>query len=165
VVSLQRITPENVDVFKTVRLRALQDTPYAFGSTYEQESKFSDTEWRARIERWNGDTAVGFLAMNHDVACGIAGSLLDQADARRAKLVSLWTAPAYRRQGVGRLLENAVIAWARSRNRRALCLMVTHTNEPAIRFYERLGFAMTGRTEPYPNDPALVECEMALPID
>jgi ribosomal protein S18 acetylase RimI-like enzyme len=39
--------------------------------------------------------------------------------------------------------------------------MVTSINEPAIRFYERLGFARTGRTEPYPNDQAVIEYEMA----
>jgi len=31
-------------------------------------------------------------------------------------------------------------------------------------FYERLGFIRTGRTEPYPNDPALIEYEMSRPV-
>jgi ribosomal protein S18 acetylase RimI-like enzyme len=47
---------------------------------------------------------------------------------------------------------------------RALQLMVTSNNEPATRFYERLGFTRTGRTEPYPNDPVVIEYEMARPI-
>lgn len=38
--------------------------------------------------------------------------------------------------------------------------MATSVNAGAIRFYERLGFRMTGNTEPYPHDPAIVECEM-----
>jgi GNAT superfamily N-acetyltransferase len=163
--SVHRITPNNADLFKAVRLRALQDAPYAFSSTYEGESKFSDTEWCARITRWNGDKGIGFLAMDCGEPCGIAGSLLDEEDATRAQVVSVWTAPAHRRQGVGGLLVNVVIAWARSRNARVLHLMVTQTNESAIRLYERLGFTMTGRTEPHPNDPALAECEMSLLID
>jgi ribosomal protein S18 acetylase RimI-like enzyme len=164
VLSLRSITPQDIDDFKAVRLRALQDAPFAFSSTYERESRFSDSEWRARIERWNGDKGVGYLAMDRDVPCGIAGALLDEVDSSRAELVSMWTAPTHRRQGVGALLVNAVIVWARSRKARTLCLMVTHTNAQAIRFYERLGFAMTGRTGPYPNDPAITECEMALSI-
>jgi hypothetical protein len=40
-----RITPENALVFKTVRLRALQESPTAFGSTYAKESQFSDADW------------------------------------------------------------------------------------------------------------------------
>ena len=38
--------------------------------------------------------------------------------------------------------------------------MVTSNNDAAMRFYESLGFVRTGRTEPYPNDAALVEFEM-----
>jgi ribosomal protein S18 acetylase RimI-like enzyme len=39
--------------------------------------------------------------------------------------------------------------------------MVTNNNEAAIRFYQRLGFNATGNTQPYPNDPALLENEMS----
>jgi len=42
--------------------------------------------------------------------------------------------------------------------------MVTSNNEPAILFYQRLGFTLTGRTAPYANDPALLEFEMSRPI-
>jgi len=42
--------------------------------------------------------------------------------------------------------------------------MVTSNNEPAIRFYERLGFTKTGRTEPYPNDASFFEVEMSRTI-
>lgn len=41
---------------------------------------------------------------------------------------------------------------------------VTSTNHPAMRFYESLAFTFTGHTEPYPNDPALMECERSRPI-
>lgn len=163
-ISVNRITTQNAAFYKAIRLRALQDAPYAFGSTFARESKFSDGEWLARIERWNGESGIGVLAMDGEIACGIAGSFLDDADATRATLVSMWTAPTHRRQGTGRLLVNEVIAWACSRKAGALHLMVTSVNEPAIRFYERLGFTKTGRTEPHANDPAIIEYEMSRPI-
>jgi GNAT superfamily N-acetyltransferase len=159
-IAVHRITPSNAGDFKTVRLRALQDAPYAFGSTYKRESEFSDAEWVARVERWNGERGVGFLAMESEVGCGIAGAFLDENDATRALLVSMWTAPAYRRQSVGRMLVKAVLDWADSRGARTLLLMVTSPNEGAMRFYEELGFIRTGRTEPFPNDPAVIEYEM-----
>jgi ribosomal protein S18 acetylase RimI-like enzyme len=74
----------------------------------------------------------------------------------------MWVAPAHRQTGVGRLLIDATVAWARNRGARALKLTVTSNNEPAIRFYQGRGFSATGRTEPYPNDAALLECEMRL---
>ena len=40
--------------------------------------------------------------------------------------------------------------------------MVTSVNDTAERFYERLGFARTGHTEPYVNDPEIDDVEMGL---
>jgi ribosomal protein S18 acetylase RimI-like enzyme len=42
--------------------------------------------------------------------------------------------------------------------------MVTSDNAPALAFYQRLGFTLTGHTEPYPNDPALIEYQMSRSI-
>ena len=161
---IEPITPHNLAVFKDVRLRALQEAPYAFGSTYAREVQFDHAEWAKRVERWNGERGVGFLAMDGATACGIAGSLLDENNPTRAQLVSMWTAPTHRQLGIGRLLVDAVLDWARTRNVHALLLMVTSNNESAIRFYERLGFARTGRTEPYPNDASVFEVEMSRTI-
>jgi ribosomal protein S18 acetylase RimI-like enzyme len=142
----------------------LQDAPHAFGSTCAKESQFADSEWLAQIERMNGERGAGFLAMDGETACGIAGSFLDENDSTRAQLVSMWTAPTHREQGIGRLLINEILSWAHLRNARTLLLMLTSSNAPGMRFYERLGFTKTGRTEPYPNDPAFIEYEMSRPI-
>jgi ribosomal protein S18 acetylase RimI-like enzyme len=160
-ITVEPITDENMELFKAVRLSALQESPSAFGSTYAREVEFSESEWMARLERWSGVKGAGFLAMDGQAPCGIAGALLDLEETSRAQLVSMWTAPTHRRRGVGRLLVNAVLDWAKQREVKTLLLMVTSTNDSAARFYERLGFTMTGRTEPYTNDPAMLEHEMA----
>ena len=61
----------------------------------------------------------------------------------------------------GRLLVDAIETWARRSGAHTLQLMVTSSNHAAISFYQRLGYTPTGRTEPYPNDPALIEYEMS----
>lgn len=159
-VILEPVRPENIQTFKAVRLRALAESPSAFGSTYAREVQFDEDEWARRAVRWNGACGIGFLAIENGAGCGIAGGLLDEADATRADLVSMWTAPTHRRLGVGKVLVEGVTAWARLRGVRTLRLMVVANNEAAIRFYLGLGFAMTGHTEPYPNGPALIEYEM-----
>jgi len=143
--AIEPITPLNTFLFKAVRLRALQDAPHAFSSTHAKEIQLTDSDWIKRVERWNGESGAGFLAMDEDTACGIAGSFLGENDATRAQLISMWTAPTHRQRGVGRLLVNGILNWARGRNARVLQLMVTSNNEPAIQFYQRLGFAATGR--------------------
>jgi GNAT superfamily N-acetyltransferase len=160
---VEAITQAQLSLFKEIRLRALKDAPYAFSSTYAREAHFADADWMQRILRWNGEWGMGFLAMEDAQACGIAGCLLEPEDTTRAQLVSMWTAPSHRQRGVGRLLVEAVLAWANSKGVPALNLMVTSNNLSAMVFYERLGFVSTGRTEPFPNDPAVMECEMSRP--
>jgi ribosomal protein S18 acetylase RimI-like enzyme len=163
-ITLEPVTEQNILVFKATRLRALQDTPSAFGATYAKESLLTNADWITRAAKWNGQKGVLYLALDGSNACGMAGSFLDEADATRAYLISMWTAPAHRRQGLGRLLVDEIFRWGRRCGVRTMLLMVTSNNHRAIAFYERLGFTLTGRTEPYPNDPALIECEMSQAI-
>lgn len=162
-ITIEPITGENVALFKSVRLEALRESPRAFGSTYAREVAFTEAEWLARLERWNGERGIGFLAMDGEAGCGIAGALLEE-DESRATLVSMWTAPTHRKDGVGRMLVEAVLGWAESRGVKTLELLVTGVNDGAMRFYERLGFVKTGRTQAYPIDPSITEYEMARPV-
>jgi GNAT superfamily N-acetyltransferase len=152
------VTMGNIDAFREVRLRALKEDPTAFGSTYAHEAGFSQDEWNARVERWNGNRGIGFLAMRAASTCGLVGALLEEDGL--AQLVSMWTAPESRRAGIGRMLVEAVIGWAREHGVATLRLMVTSCNPEAEQFYQRLGFERTGNCGPYPNDPAVVEWEM-----
>jgi ribosomal protein S18 acetylase RimI-like enzyme len=162
-VILKRINKESALNLRDVRLRALQDTPSAFGSTYARESRWSVADWEERAAKGNGDRSATYLAWDGDEACGIAACFLDPDDHKMAHLVSMWVAPTHRRHGVGRLLVNRIIEWSRTRSAETLRLNVTSNNDVAIRFYERLGFAMTGNTQPDLNDPDLVELEMIRP--
>lgn len=147
--------------FKTARLTALRDTPTAFGSTYAKESQLSDADWVRRVSAWNSNRSVCFLAMEENAACGIVAGRTDENDPHKAHLLSMWVAPTHRRASVGSRLVQAVEVWAKNLGIHELQLMVTSQNRAAKSFYERLGFTRTGRTEPYPNDPALIEYEMA----
>jgi ribosomal protein S18 acetylase RimI-like enzyme len=166
-ISLKRIGSKDGLLFKAVRLRALQDAPGAFASTYAKESLLTDAEWEERALRWSSDRSVCCLAMDGEEVCGIAGSFLDEDDSTRARLISMWTAPTHRRQGTGSLLVNEILGWAVGKRAHVLQLMVASKNQTAILFYERLGFVMTRQTKPYPNDADEIEYEMvkALPAE
>ena len=163
-IEIEPITEGRLSQFKAIRLRALQDSPGAFGSTYAWEAQLTHSGWMERIGRWNNGRGIGYLAMDEGHPCGIAGCLLHDDELGGAQLISMWIAPTHRQLGVGRLLVEKVIAWARSRGALRLQLTVTGRNESAIRFYKRLGFAFTGKTIPYPNDPTEIEREMELAI-
>jgi len=55
---------------------------------------------------------------------------------------------------------NAIVEWARTHRVDRLELLVTSNNDGAVKFYQRLGFALTGITTPYVNDSTLSDCEM-----
>jgi ribosomal protein S18 acetylase RimI-like enzyme len=161
---LEPISAKNVSAFKAVRLAALAESPTAFGSTLAEEAMLTDAEWLARAERCDGERNVGYLAFDEATACGLARTATDGHDPTVRCLASLWVAPRQRRRGAGRLLVGEIIAWARWRGLRALRLDVTSDNLPAIRLYQSLGFAFTGRTEPHPRLAGLTEDEMLLPL-
>ena len=163
-VTIKRIMLEDAFVFKDLRLRALRDSPTAFSSTHAREAAFPDEEWQQRASRWNGENGIGLIALQDGHPCGLVFCFRKGQDEAGAELVSMWVDPDFRRLGVGEHLIRAVVEWACGRKVLQLTLMVTSVNEGAIAFYQRLGFVMTGVTEPYPNDPAITEYEMMLPI-
>jgi len=166
--TIEPLSAHLVADLKTVRLRALQDTPTAFSGTYAEESQLSDADWLERVATWNSNSSsVCYLAMDAGLPCGIIAGYLDDHDPPRPTVASMWVASAHRRTGLGTRLLNEVQRWAEGLGAGQLRLMVTSGNERAMRFYERFGFAFTGTTGPYRNDPAFFEYEMikTLPIN
>jgi len=138
-ITLEVVTSENAMVFKGVRLRALQDTPSAFSSTYADESQLTDTEWLNRVAQWSGKRSRTYLAMDTAGPCGIASGFFDQDDLARAHLVSMWVAPTYRRLGIGAQLVNAIVDWVRATGARSLRLIVPATTMARSSFTKASG--------------------------
>jgi GNAT superfamily N-acetyltransferase len=147
-VTLERLSPHFAMQLKQVRLTALRDTPSAFSSTYAREYRRS----------------VFYIAMDEGAPCGMIAGKFDEIAPRRAWVLSMWVAPAHRRSGLAARLMDEVERWARSVAICELYLHVTSNNSTAQTFYEKCGFTRTGITQPYENDPALFEYEMAKAI-
>ena len=102
---------------------------------------------RAQYEGWlAGPGAVLLLAEQDSRAVGYAmvvvghGPSTWDAGERTAELETLAVLPAARGAGVGRALMEAAFAAAKARGADSMAVGVAHTNEGAIRFYEREGF-------------------------
>jgi ribosomal protein S18 acetylase RimI-like enzyme len=163
-ITLEPITPEVALIFKAVRLRALQESPTAFSSTYAKESQLPDDEWLKRSVRWASDGSIGYIAFDEGNACGLVACYAEEKHPARAHVISMWVDPACRRAGVGKMLIDALITWATAHGLHELKLMVVSVNQGAIEFYEHIGFRRSGVTGPYPNDPAIMEYEMLLTL-
>lgn len=154
-VTVRRATADEWELVRDIRLAALQDAPYAFGSTYARERDFDEETWRGRLDNKEYPT---FLAFDGEIPVGIDGVYTEHGD---RILVAMWVAPHARRTGIGAALTNAVCDWVRAQGDRRVYLSVAEGNDPARRLYERLGFQMTGRSEPLHSDPTKVVFEMA----
>jgi GNAT superfamily N-acetyltransferase len=137
-----------------VRLAALREAPYAFGSTFEGEVGASEESWRKRlVDRTRFVAEVGGLVV------GTVGAGPGEFSGAAA-LTALWVDPEFRARGAGTALVEAVLDWARAEGFSQVLLWVTEVNHKAERLYERNGFVRTGRVlEVRPNEPAL-EYEM-----
>ena len=152
---VRRLGPDDWRAFRDVRLAALKEAPYAFGSTYESEAGYAEASWRRRFDDWNR-----FVAEVDGQVVGVVGAGLGEFSGTAA-LTSLWVDPRFRGRGVGTALIQAVEEWARGNDLNQVILWVTDANRAAENLYEHLGFTRTGRfSEVRPGEPA-VEHEMS----
>jgi ribosomal protein S18 acetylase RimI-like enzyme len=163
-VTIEQLSPHRAMHLKRVRLTALKDTPSAFSSTYTRESQRSNGDWLKVASAWNSGQSVFYIAMDEGAPCGMIAGKFDEIAPRRAWVLSMWVAPAHRRTGLGARLMDEVERWALNLAICELYLHVTSNNSTAQNFYEKCGFTRTGITQPYQNDAALFEYEMAKAI-
>jgi GNAT superfamily N-acetyltransferase len=138
-----------------VRLAALKEAPYAFGSKFEIEVDASEEEWRQRITDWNR-----FAAEVDGQVAGVVGAGPGEFSGTAA-LTSLWVDPRFRGLGVGTALIEAVEVWATGQGLSQILLWVTETNLMAEKLYERRGFTRTGAVQSVRPDEPRVEFEMS----
>jgi GNAT superfamily N-acetyltransferase len=129
--------PGDWATLRDVRLRALNDAPWAFGSTLEDEIGLSDEEWRERAGR-----PGTFLAGD----AGMAGGFVTQPGVVR--LWGMWIAREARGRGLAEALVDAVDAWARSIGATELELAVSERADAAYAAYTRMGFELMPEREP-----------------
>lgn len=157
-IDVRRIRPDEAQVLRWVRLAALADRPDAFGSTFACEVAFSDGVWAERAaEGATGGRAAIFFAWLDDSPVGIvAGFRSDDV----VDLVSMWTGPTARRQGIGRQLVDAVLTWAEAHDAAQVELWVMRGNDDAQRLYQSMGFVVTDSGRVSPSDPCKDEVRM-----
>lgn len=147
--------PDDWQLFRTVRLAALREAPYAFGSTLEHEVGRAEADWRRGLL-----SRTRFVAeVDGSVAGTVSGG--DATTPGTAAITAMWVDPLYRRRGVGDLLIKHVLEWARGQGYSDVVLWVAERNEAAERLYERNGFRRTGDVAEVRPGEARLEYEMA----
>jgi len=160
VIELRILTPDDWPLWRALRHAALEEAPYAFGSTLADWQGDGDREarWRARLEPPSHNVIACLGAEPVGMVSGMP------ADDVVVELISMWVSPAGRGHGVGDALVQEVVRWARSVGSRVVRLDVSDGNDAAAQLYLRNGFAYTGELGDLMADGVRRERVMSKPL-
>lgn len=161
--SVRQFQPSDWKTYKDLRLRALADSPDAFGSTLAIELERSDAQWAESlvVASKSGSDFPLITYVGHEPA-GLAWAKVDSMDSFTTHLFQMWVAPERRGQGIGGLLLNTAIQWAKDQGAKSMVLSVTCGNTSAVRLYQSAGFRQVGVHQPLRPGSLTLAQRMAL---
>lgn len=89
----RKLTPEDWQIWKKIRLEALQNSPENFGSSYEEESQWSDDDFKKGL---SSSDIFGAFVDNTLAACAGFYRLQALKTRHRGVLWGMYTRPEYR---------------------------------------------------------------------
>lgn len=147
--AVRRLRADDWPVYRNLRLRALADSPDAFGSTWEVEHVRPDEHWAGRLSAAvTSPWQLPLVAEEGAALVGLVWGRVEDAQPETAHVFQMWVAPEARSRGCGTVLLQTVVDWARDLNARTVSLRVTCGDTAARRLYERAGFTPVGDPEP-----------------
>ena len=160
-VTIRALTAGEAELLRTVRLRALAESPDAFAGTLAEATALPGHEWTRRAAAASrGKTETIVIAINEEgEPIGMAGGRV-RDEPGVISLFGMWVDPVARGERLGAQLVEAVVGWAAARGAHTLRLGVMSDVIGSVRFYERLGFARAGEERPLTRDPARSWFEM-----
>lgn len=163
-IDLRAVDGDDWQLLRDVRLRALADSPDAFGATRAQAEALSEAEWRRR-----SDGGGLTLVVVEDGSAVAMGGTFAPDDGPTIFVWGMWTDPAARGRGLGGLLLDELVAWCRDPQRTGTTydevrLHVTEGNDGARRLYLGRGFVPTGTWERLREGSPLRAEELALDL-
>lgn len=142
IMRIRRLTTDDIEVYREIRLRALRSDPHAFGSSYDREVSFDDATWRDRLSGFDGRSGTVFISEYDDEVNGMVGIARSEVDTD-AVLWGMWVDPAARGSGIAARLVAAANVWVLEQDLGKVVLWVHRANDRAIAFYKHVGFEET----------------------
>ncbi len=141
-IEIRRFDTTEADLLRQVRLAALQDSPEAFGSTFEVENAKPPEFWAT----WLAQTPTFGPFTRDGAPAGMAAFIRATAPKQlhRGSLGAMYVAPAWRGTDAATRLVDAVLDHARHVVTQ-VHLSAVAGNPRAVRFYRRMGFVEYGR--------------------
>jgi len=133
------INENDWECLKKIRLESLNDSPEAFGISYDEIKNLSPQEWQTLASGLSGPRFL--IAYRDDKAVGVIAGIEINGE---YELISMWVNPSERRQNVGIDLVKALLSSAFCEGYSRVVLNVSADNISAYRLYEKSGFVAVG---------------------
>lgn len=163
-VTVRAFLPEEWELFKAVRLKALKSDPTVFSSSYDKEAAYPDTRWQESLS--NPDVGVFGVFHGGDII-GMTGIALREKETGKAVLWGSWIEKHWRGRGLSRKMYAARIDWARG-NSGVSHIVVSHrkSNAASRAANQKHGFVWTHDVEDFvwPDGACEPECFYELKV-
>ena len=160
-IELRPLEAAQPQILRDLWLRALADTPAAFGVSFAEMAEQPAAYWSDLARSLAAsDDQHEVIASTQDRPCGLIHGSIDTGQRDVAHIGAVWVDPAARRHGIAKRLLQAIVSWAQACGVRRLELWVTVGNAAAIRHYTQAGFRATGQQRPLPSNVTLQICQM-----
>lgn len=142
-VTIRQLMDADWRLWKDIRLEALQNAPESFGSSLEEESRWTDADFQRVLK-----SSYVLGVFTDSALVSVAGFYaLDSLKTRhRGVLWGMYTRPGQREKGMAHALMSALIQHA-ERCVTQLHLTCVTCNHAAVSLYQKQGFRIYG-TEP-----------------
>ncbi|WML44160.1 GNAT family N-acetyltransferase [Neobacillus sp. PS3-40] len=138
------LKPNSAEMYRRIRLKALQSNPEVFSSSYDEEKEYPLEKFESRLK---GDESFTFGAFDNEQLVGVVTLVIEKKNKlkHRATIFAMYVYPEKRRAGYGKNLMIEAIKKAKKIERiEQIYLAVVSNNEPAKNLYKSLGFETYG---------------------
>ncbi len=132
--------------YRNLRLKALIEDPQAFGASYEDNSKYTEEEWKRRLGKaYDGKTNWLLFARQDSKLVGMVGAYIDKGVKDTATVISVFVPKEERGKQIStKLMGKLLLELSNNESLKKVELTVNTLQKPAITLYKKFGFKETG---------------------
>lgn len=146
VICITRLTIEDWNEYKKLRLKALKEDPLAFTDSFEEALEKVDDHWLNHLKS-DKTSSISLFAKCNEKLIGMVAIVFSnkKKTSHTAELVGNYVDKDFRGQGVGSTMMQSIIDEAKANPRiKKIILEVVATQIPGIKLYEKFGFKKVG---------------------
>ena len=139
-VEIKKLSADRWKDYRSLRLEALKNDPTAFGSSYGEEMKLSEKEWKRRMKNT-------LFALSDNKPIGMIVYVFQKKAKIKhiANIFGVYVKREFRNRGIGKnLIESALLLIKENRNIIKINLNVNPRQKSALKLYKKYGFKTIG---------------------